>query len=489
MPPPELPDWSRKSYLVIDDFSIVHRMMRDMLRKLGAHAVDTVKNGADAIALLREKPYDVVLCDYNFSEGPNGQQILEEARHRDLIGLTCIWLMVSSEKAVETVMGAAEMAPDGYILKPLTESLLLARLNRAWDHKQAFTAIERAYAGRDYLRAASLCDQGLARTPVHALGLLRMKAGLLLKVGQVQAARQVYEQVLALREQVWAKAGLARIDSLEGHHHAAKKRLQEIVREYPSYLDAYDQLAQTLQHPGETADALAVLQQATRLSPYSVTRQKNLGDVASQLGSFDVAEQAYRTSIGVGEYSVMKSPDAYLGLAKMYGRSGRLQEALHMLAETRQNFQGEQVELRAKITESQAYADAGQPDQARLAAEEIQRHLQETGIGLGAGNNLEMAQLLSATAGNFESAASIMAEVICPAPVNKQPPLQPVAAPVLALYQRAEVLIHYMKTNGYNPVSGDEIRAVLGRAEKLAPGNDRTQALLATFQAMADGRN
>lgn len=455
MPTPEHPDWSSKTYLVIDDFSIVHRMLRDMLRKLGARAVDTVKNGADAIALLREKRYDVVLCDYNFSEGPNGQQILEEARHRDLVGLTCIWIMVSSEKAVETVMGAAEMTPDGYILKPLTESLLLARLNRAWDRKQAFTAIERAYTARDYSRAAMLCDQTLARAPAHAMDLLRMKASLLLKANQAPAARQVYEQALALREQVWAKAGLARIDSLEGHHASAKNRLLEIVREYPSYLDAHDLLAQTLQHLGETAEALAVLQHAARLSPHSVMRQKNLGDVASLLGASDIAEQAYRTSMAVGEYSVMKSPDAHLGLAQLYGKSGRAQAALDLLAETRKNFPVEQVNLRATAIESQVYADAGLHDQARPA---------------------------TAPASATDNTASAPPAVAA-APASTAP------APVQALHRRAEALIRYMETNGVNPVSVDETRAVLARAEKLAPGAERTHALLATLQALDTKRN
>jgi len=485
---PSAPDWSSKTYLVIDDFSIVHRMLRDMLRKLGALAIDTVKNGADAMALLQEKQYDVVLCDYNFSEGPNGQQILEEARHRELVGLTCIWIMVSSEKAVETVMGAAEMAPDGYILKPLTESLLLARLNRAWDRKQAFTAIDRAYSARDFARAAALCDQRIASAPVHAMDLLRMKAGMLLKASQPQAARQAYERALGLRELAWAKAGLARIDVLEGRHVAARKRLLEIVRDHPSFLDAYDQLAQTLRHLGETAQALAVMRQAARLSPYSVTRQKNLGDLARQLGHLDVAEEAYRTSIAVGEHSVLKSPDAYLELAQLYGKSGRPDAALEMLAAARQNFQGEQIELRTKIAESQVYADAGQADKARLAAQEIQRHLQETGISLGAASPLEMAQLISATGGDARQAAGIIGQAMVPAGASIAAPAE-IPAQALALYQRARVLLRYMEINGYNEVSAEEVRAVLARADKFADRHPHARALLAQLQTLAAGQN
>jgi tetratricopeptide (TPR) repeat protein len=347
-------------------------------------------------------------------------------------------------------MGAAEQAPDGYILKPLTESLLLARLNRAWDRKQAFTAIERAYAERDYLQAAALCDQRMASAPLHAMDLLRMKAGLLLKAGQPQAARKVYEAALTLREQVWAKAGLARIDSLEGRHADAKNRLLEIVREHPSFLDAYDQLAQAMQQLGEHEQALEVLEQAAHLSPYSVMRQKNLGDVALQLGKLDVAEQAYQTSIAVGEYSILKSPEPYLGLARLYGMNGRPQDAVELLAAARQNFPEEQIDLQVSGIKNQiSGASPSQKDKARPDAK-----------GAAASSS--------------------------PAPTKAG---DTVPAPALALYQRAQVLIQYMKTNGYNFVSAEEVRAVLKRSEKLAPGNARAQELLEALQDLAAGRN
>ncbi|TCS39216.1 tetratricopeptide repeat protein [Paucimonas lemoignei] len=475
------PDWSSKSYLVIDDFSIVHRMMRDMLRKLGAKAIDTVKNGADAISLLRLKQYDVVLCDYNFSEGPNGQQILEEARHRELIGLTCIWIMVSSEKAVETVMGAAEQAPDGYILKPLTESLLLARLNRAWDRKQAFTAIERAYAARNFLLAANLCDEALAKAPLHAMDLLRMKATLLLKAGQLQAARKVYEIALELREQVWAKAGLARLDSLEGRHAEAKRRLTEIVHDHPSFLDAYDQLAQVLQQLGEYVQALEVLEQAARLSPYSVVRQKNLGDVAALLGKFDIAEEAYLTSIAVGEYSIMKSADAYLGLAKLYGKIDRIPDAQALLNTVRQCFPSEQIISRAADLEQQLTGTIVLPPAKPIPSPEQARPADISATPGGKVNEpfAPDAVVKPSTEQSNVITGAVPGAVMAPA----------IPAQAQALHQRAQVLMQYMKTNGYNLVSAEEVRAVLRRADKIAPQIPRTMELLSELEQMATGRH
>jgi DNA-binding response OmpR family regulator len=104
----------------------------------------------------------VVLCDFNLGDGKNGQQVLEEARVRNLLLPSSVWLMVSAEKSVESVMGAAEHQPDAYLIKPITEGVLLTRLNRVWHRKQVFSEIDQAYAEKDYLRAARLCDEQIA---------------------------------------------------------------------------------------------------------------------------------------------------------------------------------------------------------------------------------------------------------------------------------------------------------------------------------------
>jgi CheY-like chemotaxis protein len=89
--------------------------------------IDQASSGGEAIALLTKIRYDVVLCDYNLGEGKNGQQVLEEARVRNLLLPSSVWMMVSAEKSVESVMGAAEHQPDAYLIKPITEGVLLTR--------------------------------------------------------------------------------------------------------------------------------------------------------------------------------------------------------------------------------------------------------------------------------------------------------------------------------------------------------------------------
>lgn len=389
-------DWREKRYLIIDDFPNMRVMLRDILRNLGVRNVDQAASGSEAVTALGRNRYDVVLCDYHLGPGRNGQQVLEEAKIRDLVGPASIWLMISAEKSVESVMGAAEFQPDGYLIKPITEALLLARLNRIWSKKQVFKAIDEAYAVRDYLKAAQLCDKTLASDKLHVLDLLRMKANLLVKCGEPDQAQAVYEQILAQRDFPWAKVGLAKILLHNEDHDQARTMLREVIETNPYYLDAYDQLAAAHQQLGEFAEAEQVLQSAAKLSPNSVLRQKNLGTVALRLGKLDVAEKAFRKSVDVGEHSILKTADSYLGLARVYGQKSNPTEALQLLAAVQKEFDTPAVRLQAKITEGLVYHEAGDWVKARKSGDEMTRLQEELEVTPDMATTLDMARLMFA---------------------------------------------------------------------------------------------
>ena len=387
-------EWINKHYLLIDDFASMRGMLRDMLRALGVRYVDQAGSGSEAIGALERTRYDVVLCDYNLGTGRNGQQVLEEAKIRDLIGPACIWLMVSAEKGVESVMGAAEYQPDGYLIKPITEGLLLARLNRILSKKQVFKEIDQAYEAKDYLKAAKICGERLTTDKLHALDLARMQADLLQKSGEPDRARAVYQSVLAERDFPWAKTGLAKIHLQEGEYDAARVLLQEVIASNPNYLDAYDQLALAQQNLGQLDEAAKVLESAVKLSPNSVLRQRNLGTMAFKLGNIEVAEKAFRKSVAVGEHSILKTPDSYLGLARVCGQKNEPKEALQLLSAVQSTFDNEEVRLRAKVTEGLVYHESGDWKRARKSGDEMAQMLAVSTTHPDIETSLDMARLL-----------------------------------------------------------------------------------------------
>lgn len=404
-------DWSDKTYLVVDDFIGVRQLLRESLRNLGAKHVDQASSGGEAMALLARTRYDVVLCDYNLGEGKNGQQVLEEARVRNLLMPSSMWLMVSAEKSTESVMGAAEHQPDAYLIKPITEGVLLTRLNRVWHKKQVFKKIDQAYAEKDFLRAARLCDEQIALNKVHEIELLRMKAQLLLKSGEPDKAREAYERVLKEREYQWARAGLAKIRMANGEFEQARQIFQGVIAENRYYMDAYDQLAMAYTEMGQAEEACTILERAARLSPNSVTRQRALGHVSLKLGNVGMAEKAFRKCIAIGEYSVQKSADPYLGLARVCGLKNDTKEALALLLTAQREFSTDQIQLRAKITEGMVYHESGDFRRARKAGDEIEELLVRDPERPDTPTCMEMATLLFAV-GVKETPVELLCYVI-----------------------------------------------------------------------------
>ncbi|HEX5342907.1 MAG TPA: tetratricopeptide repeat protein [Duganella sp.] len=368
-------DWADKRYLIIDDFVGIRQLLRESLRNLGAKHIDQASSGGEAMVLLAKTRYDVVLCDYNLGDGKNGQQVLEEARIRNLMLPSSVWLMVSAEKSVESVMGAAEHQPDAYIIKPITEGVLLTRLNRVWLKKQIFREIDQAFADKDYLRAAKLCEEQIAHHPLHAIDLQRMRATLLLKAGDIDRAGLVYEDVLQEREYNWARCGLGKIRMANGDPDAARMMFQAVITDNRFYIDAFDQLAESFHLQGKTEEAFDVLQKAAKLSPNSVPRQRALGNTALKLGNIPVAEKAFRKCIEIGEFSVRKTVDAYLGLARVCGQKNDTKEAIRLLNAAVHQFGGDQVALRAKITEGLVYHESGDFRRARKSGDELEAML------------------------------------------------------------------------------------------------------------------
>jgi len=391
-------DWADKNYLVVDDFVGVRQLLREALRSLGAKNIDQASSGGEAMGLLARIRYDVVLCDYNLGDGKNGQQVLEEARVRNLVNPSTVWLMVSAEKSVESVMGAAEHQPDAYLIKPITEGVLLTRLNRVWHKKQIFRLIDQAYAEKDYLRAARLCDAAIEGHKAHEIDLLRMKAKLMEKSGEPVKAREVYERVLEQREYQWARAGIAKIRMANGEFEQARQAFQSVIAENRYYIDAYDQLALTYQNLGKLDEACAILERAAKLSPNSVPRQRNLGNVALKVGNVQMAEQAFRKCILIGEYSIMKTPDAYLGLARVCGQKNDAKEALRLLLQVQREFAADHpdIALRSKITEGLVYHESGDYRRARKAGDELEALLNATEARPDIPTCLELATLLFA---------------------------------------------------------------------------------------------
>ncbi|MDH5552465.1 MAG: response regulator [Nitrosomonas sp.] len=415
---PEM-DISDKMVLIIDDYQAMRSVFRDILRSCGADVrkISMAASGSEAIASLNKSQFDIVLCDFNLGPGKNGQQVLEEAKFKGLVGLDCIWIMVTAEKTADAVTGAAEYQPDAYLLKPVAEAVLNSRLLKVWKKKQAFMDIYQAMKQLNYPKAINLCDERLTKDKANAAELLRTKCDLLFASGELDRAKELLEKILIERDLPWAKASLAKILIKNKKYDVARLLLEETVAVNPSFLEAHDLLVETLQAMSDFDGANSVLERAVKLSPNSVARQKSLGEVSLKMGNLEEAERAFKKSVALGENSVLKTEGAYIGLAKVYSENDNADEAFKVLGQLNKSFDTKAIRLKVLAVEGMVYHKCGNEEKAKLIAEELSQSLSKDHVDHDSEKSLEMARLFMAT-GHTEKAVALLQREVKNSPEN-----------------------------------------------------------------------
>ncbi len=364
-------DLTGKKILVIDDFP----EMRSMLRKMGvafrATDIDDAKDGDGALKAMSKKKYDIVLCDYNLGDGKDGQQILEEAKFKELINYSTTFMMITAENTTEMVMGAMEYQPDGYLTKPFTKGEFSARLEKIKQRKSDLVDIEKAIQRKDPVGAIALCDKKLADKPTNTFEILKTKADLCEKLGDVEASSEVYEKALSIRDVPWAKLGVAKVHYHHGDYMMARDMLQDLIEENSSIVEAYDWLAKTFEALDDLPEAQKILIDAINVSPKAILRQKELARIAYKNNDLETAESSFKKAIRVGKNSCFKSPSDFTGLAKVHLDKGSPTDALKTMSGIRDNFDNTpDATLQAAVMESTIYNNLGQQELAEKALDE-----------------------------------------------------------------------------------------------------------------------
>lgn len=119
-------------FLVVDDFSTMRRIVRNLLKELGFQNVDEAEDGVAALSKLRGSQFDFVVSDWNM---PNmtGIDLLKEIRADDNLKHLPV-LMVTAEAKKENIVSAAQAGANGYIVKPFTAATLEEKLNKIFQN-------------------------------------------------------------------------------------------------------------------------------------------------------------------------------------------------------------------------------------------------------------------------------------------------------------------------------------------------------------------
>lgn len=121
----------KKKFLVVDDFSTMRRIVRNLLKELGINNVDEAEDGSVALQKLKGGGFDFVISDWNMPN-MNGLELLKAIRAEASLKHLPV-LMITAEAKKENIIEAASAGASGYIVKPFTAITLSEKLNKIFE--------------------------------------------------------------------------------------------------------------------------------------------------------------------------------------------------------------------------------------------------------------------------------------------------------------------------------------------------------------------
>lgn len=117
--------------LIVDDFSTMRRIIKNLLRDLGFTNTDEADDGNTALPMLQSSKFDFLITDWNMP-GMTGIELLKAVRSNEKINTLPV-LMVTAEAKREQIVEAAQAGVNGYVVKPFTAAALKDKIDKIFE--------------------------------------------------------------------------------------------------------------------------------------------------------------------------------------------------------------------------------------------------------------------------------------------------------------------------------------------------------------------
>ncbi|HWT72738.1 MAG TPA: tetratricopeptide repeat protein [Oxalicibacterium sp.] len=302
--------------LIIEPHAGMRGSIQGMLSSAGVARIDYAISAGTAIYPLKQKSFDLVICEYDLGEGQDGQQLLEDLRYNNILPASAIFIMVTAERTHGKVMSAASLGLNDYILKPFTADMLIERIARAVERRQALTRVQQLIDQGAFAEAIDVSMEGERLHPRYQPELMRMRAELHLALGEPAEAEAIYLDLLPTRAVMHARLGLAIILFMQERFSEAEEGLHALIADQPQYLEAYDWLAKAQEAQGRMTDAQTTLERVVAQSPHALRRLRRLGLAALEAGDVDTAHRVFQQVVNKARFSEYREPEDHVRLVK-----------------------------------------------------------------------------------------------------------------------------------------------------------------------------
>lgn len=117
--------------LIVDDFSTMRRIIKNLLRDLGFTNTQEADDGATALPMLKAGSFDFLVTDWNMP-GMTGIELLKQVRADEKLATLPV-LMVTAEAKRDQIVEAAQAGVNGYVVKPFTAQVLKEKIDKIFE--------------------------------------------------------------------------------------------------------------------------------------------------------------------------------------------------------------------------------------------------------------------------------------------------------------------------------------------------------------------
>ena len=121
--------------LIVDDFSTMRRIIKNLLRDLGFTNTVEADDGTTALPILQAGTIDFLVTDWNMP-GMTGIELLRAVRADEKLKTIPV-LMVTAEAKRDQIISAAQAGVNGYVVKPFTAVALKEKIEKIFERIDA----------------------------------------------------------------------------------------------------------------------------------------------------------------------------------------------------------------------------------------------------------------------------------------------------------------------------------------------------------------
>ena len=121
--------------LIVDDFSTMRRIIKNLLRDLGFNNTQEADDGKTALPMLQAGDFEFLVTDWNMP-GMTGIELLKAVRADEKLASMPV-LMVTAEQKRDQIVEAAQAGVNGYIVKPFTAATLKEKIDKIFERLES----------------------------------------------------------------------------------------------------------------------------------------------------------------------------------------------------------------------------------------------------------------------------------------------------------------------------------------------------------------